>query len=86
MTESDLVERIESSLMQEYGPILSNETLSKCLGYPSLNAFRKALSRNILPVKVFAIPNRSGKFALTREVAIWLASQRDNSPYKEKSL
>jgi len=85
MVDDDLATSIEASLMTQYGPILSNEILAICLGYPSLNAFRKSLSRETVPVKVFTIPRRSGKFALTREVAVWLASQRCNSAYKEKS-
>lgn len=86
MIDGDLAISIESTLMKEYGPILSNEVLANCLGYPSLNALRKAISRETVPIKVFSIPNRSGKFALTKEVASWLASQRGNPVLKEKNL
>ncbi len=86
MIDGDLAMLIESSLLREFGPVLSNEILARSLGYPSLNAFRKALGRNTVPVKVFTLPRRSGKFALTREVAVWLASQRGNSAYKEKTI
>ena len=84
MIESDFSESIELSLLKEYGPILSDERLANCLGYPSIGAFRKAISRKTIPVTIFVIPNRSGKFALTKDVAGWLASQRLNATKEEE--
>jgi hypothetical protein len=84
MMESDFAESIELSLLKEYGPILSDERLASCLGYPSIGAFRKAISRKTVPITVFAIPNRSGKFALTKDVAGWLVSQRINAMKEEE--
>ncbi|MBL4882159.1 MAG: hypothetical protein JKX82_12755 [Oleispira sp.] len=84
MMESDFAESIELSLLKEYGPILSDERLANCLGYPSIGAFRKAVSRKTVPITVFSIPNRSGKFALTKDVAGWLVTQRINAMKEEK--
>lgn len=62
--------------MREYGPIMTGKTLSAALGYPTLVAFRKSLSRKTVPITIFTLPNRSGKFALTKDVAEWLTIQR----------
>jgi len=58
---------------RQYGPLLSGTALYRALGLPSAAAFRQAASREALPVQVFSIPHRRGRFALTREVALWLA-------------
>lgn len=74
---NDLVYELEQSLNNKYGPMISNEDLRLALGYPSMPAFRQALSRKTVPVPVFAFPNRRGKYALVKDVANWLAAQRD---------
>lgn len=77
----ELTKNLEEMLLKEYGPILSDELLRTCLGYPTLGAFRKSVSRNTVPVTIFTIPNRSGKFALTTDVAQWLAQQKQQGIY-----
>ncbi len=72
-----LAEVLESDLLGQYGPMLSGDALRKALGYPSMDAFRQALSRGTVPIKVFPLENRRGKFALTKDVATWLAEQRN---------
>jgi len=72
-----LAEVLESDLLGQYGPMLTGEALRKALGYPSMDAFRQALSRGTVPVKVFPLENRRGKFALAKDVATWLAEQRN---------
>lgn len=63
-------------LEAQHGPLLSGPPLYRALGLPSAAAFRQAASRGQLPVPIFAIPNRRGRFALTRDVAAWLARLR----------
>ncbi|MDR7123091.1 hypothetical protein [Rheinheimera soli] len=63
-------------LQERYGPLMSGMVLVKALGYGSADAFRQAVSRQTVPVAVFPIAERRGKFALTRDVALWLAEQR----------
>lgn len=63
-------------LQERYGPLMSGMVLVKALGYGSADAFRQAVSRQTVPVVVFPIAERRGKFALTRDVALWLAEQR----------
>lgn len=82
-----LAEEIELVLIRQFGPLLSNELLCRSLGFSSMGALRQALSKKRVPVTVFSIPNRNGKFALTKDVAKWLAEQKAmactaNSPGK----
>lgn len=83
MRRSDTLEGIlEEELTLRYGPLLSGEALRQVLGYVSNDAFRQALSRKTVPIPVFSIPNRRGKFALAKDAAYWLASQRDAAAEK----
>ena len=70
---------LERELMNRYGPIVSNDNLRLVLGYASKEAFRQAVSRKTVPIAVFEIENRKGKFALIRDVALWLAAQRERA-------
>ena len=54
---------------------MSGDALRRALGYRSMDALRKAISRGTAPVRVFMLPNRRGRFALARDVAMWLAAQ-----------
>ena len=71
---------IEAQLTKEHGTLLTGESLRRALGYRSIDALRQAMSRGTLPVPVFTIPNRRGRFALVRDVAAWLAAQGQDSP------
>lgn len=77
--ESDLATRLEQDLVDRYGPVVGGEMLSEVLGYPSLSALRQALARGTVPVPVFDIAHRRGRFALTRDIAIWLADRRNTA-------
>lgn len=68
--------QLVADLERQHGPLLGGAALYRALGLPSAAAFRQAMSRNAVPVRVFAIPHRRGRFALTREVAAWLAGLR----------
>jgi len=74
-----LEESLLHLLFKEYGPMVTGVDLVKVLGYPSDNAFRQSISRKTVPVEIFDIPNRKGKFALVTEIASWLAAQKQNS-------
>ncbi|XLZ68596.1 hypothetical protein ABT364_18880 [Massilia sp. SR12] len=67
---------LERDLTILHGPMMTGEPLRRALGYPSLAAFRQALARKTLPVPIFDIEKRRGKFALTKDVATWVAQQR----------
>lgn len=76
MLNSLLQTQLEQDLFDKYGPMMTGDNLRIALGYPSKDAFRQALVRKTLPIPVFSIEKRRGKFALTKDVAIWIAEQR----------
>lgn len=73
---AELAATLEAELTGRYGPMLEPTALRLVLGYASADAFRLAVARKTIPVPVFKIPNRRGYFALTKEVAQWLAKAR----------
>lgn len=72
-----LAELLERELLDKYGPLISNDDLRQALGFVSMDAFRQALARKTMPIPVFPLPNRRGKYALVKDVAIWLSLQRE---------
>ena len=79
---NELAQQIEEKLFLQHGPIMTGDILFKSLGYASADAFRQAVSRNTVPIYVFSIVQRRGKFALTSDVAKWIAMQRFNDKTK----
>lgn len=71
--DSALAKALGNDLFGRHGPILGGDDLQAALGYPSREAFRQALFRDAVPVPVFSLPRRRGKFALVKDVASWLA-------------
>ncbi|MDR7282907.1 MULTISPECIES: hypothetical protein [Pseudomonas fluorescens group] len=80
MTRQQDIQRLSSDLERQlserYGAMLGSKDLWRELGFPSPNAFRQALTRGTLDVPVFEVSNRRGRFALAKDVANWIASQR----------
>lgn len=77
--DEPLVVLLERELMHRYGPMVSNDNLRLALGYSSKEAFRQAISRKTVPIPIFDIEYRRGKFALVKDVAVWLATQRERA-------
>ncbi len=75
-----LAQLLEQDLLHRYGPVIGQADLCKALGYKSADAFRQALARGVLPVPVFAIAHRRGKFALAKDIAQWIAQLRHQAP------
>ncbi|MDT0627462.1 hypothetical protein [Alteromonas sp. W364] len=75
-TIDTLALELEEKLFEENGPMMFGDLLRKALGYRSGDAFRQAARRGTLPIYTFKIENRRGRFAMTKDVAKWLASQR----------
>lgn len=71
-----LAKSLEDELTDRFGPVLASAELTLVLGYSTPGAFRQSVVRRTVPVPVFRMPNRRGHFALTRDVAHWLAMQR----------
>lgn len=74
-----LTEALEKELFDRHGPLMTGEYLAKALGYQSLEAFRIAVRRKTVPIHIFPIEKRKGKFALTKDVAKWVAQLRVQS-------
>lgn len=72
-------------LTRQYGPLMSGDNLRNALGYPTKEAYRQAMVRKTLPVLVFEIENRRGKFALTIDVARWLVQERTKAAQKNEA-
>jgi len=64
-------------------PLIGGKELFLSLGYPSAAAFRQAQRRGQLPIEVFSIPNRRGKFALRADFARWLNSLKSSDSAKK---
>lgn len=71
-----LSSELEQQLTTRYGAMLGSKDLWRELGFRSPNAFRQALARGTLDVPVFEVQNRRGRFALAKDVAVWIARQR----------
>lgn len=79
MTEAnqcEIEQTIAADLATRHGPLVGGTALWRSLGYPSAEAFRQAARRNRLPVCVFQVPQRRGKFALAADIARWIAKVR----------
>jgi hypothetical protein len=74
---SPLAQVLARNIVKGQRPLVSNEELREALGYSTMDAFRQALARRTVPVPVFSLPNRRGKYALVKDVADWLATQRE---------
>ena len=86
MQQSDqdgIARALAEQLTRLNGPLVTGDYLRIALGYPSMQAFRQALSRKTVPIPVFSIPQRRGKFALVNDLARWLAAQRPASTKDE---
>ncbi|GFD82388.1 hypothetical protein KUL118_52500 [Tenacibaculum sp. KUL118] len=71
-----LAEQLENDLLLMYGsPLITGEDLQKAMGFRSVDALRQAIVRQTIPVKVFSLDNRRGKYALVKDIARWLANE-----------
>lgn len=77
--DEDLAKALEESLTQRYGLMLPPSALAAALGYPTVQAYHQAIARRTIPVPLFHIEHRRGRFALARDVARWLALQYESA-------
>jgi hypothetical protein len=64
-------------LVLRFGPMIGGKDLIQALGYSNGQAFRQAVRQDRLGVRVFNLPGRQGKFALTADVATWIQSSSE---------
>ena len=79
MSTQEIVSKILNDLRDRHGELIGGPMLSKTLGFKSLAAMKMSLERETLSIPTFFIPGRRGRFALTTDVAEWLANCRANA-------
>lgn len=75
----------ETRLIRALGATVGGESLSRALGYPSQDAFRKAHHRGRVPVATFEVVGRRGRFASVIDIAAWLWRQRGGNAHPATS-
>jgi hypothetical protein len=78
-------EGFERRMILALGATVGGSSLSRALGYPSQDAFRKAFQRGRLPVLTFPLAGRRGRFAAAADIAHWLWWQRAELPPKNST-
>jgi len=67
---------IEAELLKLYGPVLTSQEISKILGFSTVHALRQAVLKGRLEIPLFRMAGKRGRFALTKEIASYVVSQR----------
>jgi hypothetical protein len=62
---------LRTRLIGDYGLVVGGSDLVKLLGFRTYRGFYSAYVGKRLPVPVFEIPGRKGRFARTEDVAKW---------------
>lgn len=71
---------LQTELLAVHGELMSGRSLWMALGFKAERGFQRAAQRGALPVGVFELKGRRGRFAKTREIAAWLASVGTEAP------
>jgi len=77
---------MRESMLRLHGPLLGGEALIAALGHRTAASLRQARRRGQVAVPLFAVPNRRGWFALTMDVADWLADMRGDVANEERGV
>lgn len=77
-----LQQELRETLLRMHGPLLGGKALVAALGHKNPASLRQARRRGQVAITLFTVPNRRGWFALTQEVADWLANIRMNAQQK----
>lgn len=76
--QSSLEKSVETQLLELYGsPIVSGDNLRAALGFNSVDGLRQAITRKTLPIPLFSMQNRKGKYALVKDIACYLVRLRN---------
>lgn len=71
-----LRDQLERKLNADHGPLISGKDLRRVLGFKTDAAFRRTRNKGLIDIPIFDFPGRKGKFALTQDVATWMAAAR----------
>jgi len=83
---ADLKAQLRESLLRLHGPLLGGAPLVAALGHRSAASLRQARRRGQVAVPLFTVQNRRGWFALTQDVADWLAEMRREATARGRSV
>lgn len=72
----ELAAELERELTTRHGVMLGSRILWRELGFYSAAAFSQAIIRGKMEVPLFEVKHRRGYFALSKDVALWVAQQR----------
>src|SRR3546814_1220820 len=61
-------------LLARHGELMDSQALIAFFKFGSDRSFRRSAAKAALPVAVFRVPGRSGWFARTQDVALWLTT------------
>ena len=75
---------MRESMLRLHGPLLGGDVLIAALGHRTAASLRQARRRGQVVVPLFTVPNRRGWFALTLDVADWLADIRGDVAKEER--
>lgn len=76
-TALESYEVFEARLIRALGATVGGGGLSRALGYPTQDAFRKAHQRGRVPIATFEVRGRRGRFAMVVDIAAWLWRERE---------
>lgn len=68
--------QLEKDLVQQLGQVVGGGALTRALGFRTQGAFRQAFARKRLPIPVFELEGRRGRFAHTLDIARWMWTTR----------
>ena len=77
---------LENDLIQAHGYLVGNIELSRLLGFTNMAAFRQALKRKRLPIPIFSMENRRGKYAMTKDIATYLTKKRFEASLQDQKI
>jgi hypothetical protein len=69
---------LRDQLLERYGPLVRGSDLYEALGFRTYGAFRFALGKGEIPIRVFKLPHRRDWYSLSGDLAEWLSGLTDN--------
>lgn len=66
-------------LVARHGEVVGGDGLRLVLGFPTIDAMKRAIARGTLPLPTFFVPGRRGRFALTVDIAKYLFEIKNTS-------
>ena len=81
--EQSNYETFEAHVVMRYGLLMGSNELMEALGFAALASFRQACKRGNINLPMFKIKGRSGRFALSHDVAKWIWKLRNEESVTE---